>query len=92
MNYLTTTDHTRHLKDEAGTVLLISRLCPRLMFILSMARAMSLPMTVRRMLRMLWMMLTSCVVVTLTREIRERLIMSPRDGDTGTVTRGLGVS
>ena len=26
LNYLTTTDHTRHLKDEAGTVLLISRL------------------------------------------------------------------
>ena len=72
----------------------IVRLGMLLMIILNTAMAMSLAMMVRklvrRVVRRLWMMATSCVVLTLAREAREKLMTLPRVGAARTMMRGLG--
>mgnify|MGYP007045515618 CR=1 FL=1 len=65
-----------------------------LMIILNTAMAMSLAMTVRKVVRSvemrLWRMATSCVVLSPARDARERLRTLPRVGDTRTMLRRLG--
>ena len=74
--------------------MLIVRLGMLLMIILNTAIAMSLAMMVRKVVRSverrLWRMATSCVVLTLAREDREKLMTLPRVGAARTMMRGLG--
>ena len=74
--------------------MLIVRLGRLLMIIFNTAMAMSLAMMVKKLVRSvvrrLWMMVTSCVVLTLAREAREKLMTLPRVGAARTMMRGLG--
>lgn len=55
-----------------------------------MARAISVRTVVRINEMRLWRMATSCVVLTLARDARERLMTEPRVGAARTMVRGLG--
>lgn len=55
-----------------------------------MARAISVRTVVRINEIRLWRMATSCVVLTLARDARERLMTEPRVGAARTMVRGLG--